>query len=171
MTEKAARALLSTSPPPTAERSLESVKQAVQALRRAINNMPPGSEQGIMALVRALMEEIEEAARPERRDAAAIAKDELSVRDAEPGGFRIFENGASTVIGGCKSTYPPWGKDLMTRKPGVTPLTRKQVDARLNDIEAGKLSTARTARTHTAVAWAIKDLPRTSPLGRGGSAS
>jgi hypothetical protein len=156
--------------------SLESLEQV---LRKAINGFiveaPPGSQHRVAELLRRLLEELEEAVRPELRDAVLIARDELSVRDAEPGGFRMFEveasthPGAPTVIGGCPSTYPKWFKGLTTRRPGVTPLRRKQIEASLDDIEVGKLPTARTSHTHTAVMWAIKSLGQTSPLGRGGA--
>jgi hypothetical protein len=155
--------------------SLESIEQD---LRKTINSFiveaPPGSQHRVAELLRLLAEELEDARRPELRDAVAIALDELSIRDAEPGALRIFEDeaqasthpGSPTVIASCKSTHRQWYRGLTMPKPGVTPLRRKQVDARLDDIDRGKLP---TARTHTAVMWAIKSLGQTSPLSRGGA--
>jgi HEPN domain-containing protein len=67
--------------------SLESVDQG---LRKAINALiieaPPGSQHDIADLLRRLADELDEAARPELRDAVSIARDELDLHDAEPGG-------------------------------------------------------------------------------------
>jgi len=166
MREKEAKKLLSTLPSPKVEWSIESYIQDLHKLgNKHIDTAPPGSLRSITDQTRRYWEKLEEAARSELREAVAIARDELSIRDAEPGGFRIFEN--DIVIAPCKSTYPQWYKDLTTAQPGVTALRRKQVEARLADIESGKLPTPRTARTYTAVAWAIQDLAQISPLGRG----
>jgi hypothetical protein len=165
MTEKEAKGLLAKSPPPKAKWSLDSVEQDLLAvINRAIEEAP-GSQPLLAGLLRGLAEKFEDSDRPELHDAVSIARDEMDVHDAEPGGFRIFDG--STVIASCKSNYPRWFKDLTTAQEGVTPLTRKQVEARLDDIVKGKLPTKRTGQTHSAVLWAIKDLLRTSPLSRG----
>ncbi len=153
--------------------SLESVEQDLRkAINNLISNAPHGSQHEIAALLRRVADELEQAADPELREAVAIARDELDVHDAEPGGFRILENeaeasmhpGAAVVIASCRSTNPLWYRHLTTAQPGVTALRCRQVLARLADIEAGKLPTKRTAHTHFSVVWAIRDLPRTSPL-------
>jgi hypothetical protein len=164
--------------PPT----VDWLESAEQVLRKTIHDLitdadaPPNSQQAITDLVQKLGDELKQAGRPELREAARIAKDELELRDSEPGAYKVFETedqssthpGAPTVVAALKSTYPQWYRDLTTRKPGVTALRRKQVEARRNDIEAGTLPTKRTTNSYWTVVWAIKDLPRTSPLSRGG---
>lgn len=154
--------------------SLESVEHDLRvAFNKVISNAPPGSQHDIAELLRRLAEEVDEAARPERREAVWIARDELELHDAEPGAFKVFDpsgHPGDPPIASCKSTHQPWYRELTTRKPGVTALRRKQVEARLDDIEMGTLPTKRTFQTYWSVLWAIKDLPRTSRLGRGGPA-
>lgn len=150
---------------------------AKERLRLAISNEIEwsGSNRLVIELVGHLLDELKEADNQELRDAVSIARDELDLHDFEPGGYRLFENeqqaathpGAPAVFGGVKSTCPQFYKDLTTKKKGITPLTRKQFEARSTDIYMGKPPTKRTARTHFAVLQAIKDLPRTSPLSRG----
>lgn len=145
--------------------SIESVEQDLRkAFNAAIQGAPPQERDNVRALARRLVDELDEAANPELRDAVDIARDGLSVRDAEPGGRRYFDSDGQ-CIGGCKSTYSDEYKTLTTKQEGVTPLRRKQVEARLDDIEQGILPTKRTAQTHFAVLWAIKDLPRTPSQG------
>lgn len=157
--------------------SLESVDHGLRdVINKLIKHAPPGSQHEIAELFRRFAAEIDEADRPELRESVSIARDELDVHDAEPGAYRIFESaeqasthsGSPTVIGSCKSTYPAWYQHLTTAQPGITALRRKQVDARFADIDAGTLPTKRTARTYWAVVWAIRTLPWTSPLSRGG---
>ena len=55
-----------------------------------------------------------------------------------------------------QSTAPDWYKLLTTRKPGVTPLTRTQIDNCLSEMQRRHLPTKRTARAYEAVALAIQ---------------
>ena len=168
MTEKEATALLTNSPPPQATWSLDSFDQRLLAfLNREIDWAPPGSMPLIVASGCRLLAALEEADRPELQESVSIALAEIDIRDTEPGGRKYFDG--AHVVASCKSTYPLWYKDLTTAQEGVTPLKRKQVEARLDDIGKGKLPTTRTAHTHFAVLWAIQNLARTSPLSRGGA--
>lgn len=88
------------------------------------------------------------------RDDVQAAQDELAIRDAEPGGYRLYVDGQCR--GGVKSTYPEFAKTLLTAGEGVTPLRRAQLDRSLRNLELGKLPTISTARNHTAVRLAIK---------------
>jgi hypothetical protein len=78
----------------------------------------------------------------------------LAVQDFESAEEASTHPGAPTVIASCKSTHQPWYRDPTTHKPGITALWRKQVEARLADIEIGTLPTTRTAQTY----WAVKRL-------------
>lgn len=155
--------------------SLESVDHGMRkAINALISDAPPGSQRDISDLLRNLADELDDAARPELQEAVLIAREDLEIHDAEPGGFLVFETaeeasthaGGPRVIRGFKSTHQHWYRDLTTYKPGVAALRRKQVEARLTDIEIGRLPTAQTAQTHFAVVWAIQGLSRTSAYGR-----
>lgn len=138
-------------------------ERLIKAVNAEIDGAPTGSTQAIADLLRELANQLEDAARPEVQDAVAEARQDLEVHDAEPGGFRIYEDerqasthpGSPAVIASCKSTYPPWYRELTTRRPHVTPLTRKQIEARLEDLEMGRLPTARTTQTYLAVRGAV----------------
>jgi hypothetical protein len=160
--------------------SLDSAEQRLlAAINTEIQLAPPGSQPLIADLLQRLTENLKDTDRPELREAVSIARDDLDLHDYEPGGIRIFESaeqasahpGSPTVIGGCKSTHAEWYRGLTTKVDGGTTLRRKQIEARLDDVDRGKLPTARTANSYFAVRWAIQFLPRTSPLNRGGQRS
>lgn len=166
MTEKEARALRQGNSPPMTSAAW-SVEAAEQRFRRAINieidGATPDRVHEVGELLKRLTDELERATSPERLEAVADARDDLDIHDAEPGGYRIFEDeqaasthpGAPAVIGGVKSTYPDWYRVITTKAPGVTPLTRFQVEKRLDDLAACRVPTNRTLRTYVAVQWAL----------------
>lgn len=99
---------------------------------------------------------------------ARAAKDELAIRDGEPGGYKIFDP-EGNVVGGVQSTYPDWYKDLTTvpkeRVPGkrklqnvkgITALTRKQIDEALEFLIEGKTPPKNKMRAYSLVRQAIQ---------------
>ncbi|TSA51336.1 MAG: hypothetical protein D4R44_08095 [Actinobacteria bacterium] len=96
---------------------------------------------------------------------AIAAKQQLEVRDAEPGGYRLFEteeqasthSGGPDVIGGVKSTYPDWYKQLTTKREGYSPLTRKQVEKALDHMANDTTPKHSEGRAYRLVREAIKD--------------
>lgn len=96
---------------------------------------------------------------------ALAAKQQLEVRDAEPGGYRLFEDeqaasmhpGSPNVIGGVPSTYPDWYKKLTTKADGSTPLTRKQVEKALDHMVNDRAPKHSEGRAYRLVKEAIKD--------------
>lgn len=131
-----------------------SLAEAENRLRLAINSElrhAPQERNALTTLLRQLADEMENGADQEDVECAV---DELEIRDAEPGGFKVFEDGQ--VVAAAKSTYPDWYKQLTHAIDGASALRRGQIEERLRDLRAGVLPTKRTVRSHTAVAWGIR---------------
>jgi len=96
---------------------------------------------------------------------ALAAKQQLEVRDAEPGGYPLFESeeeaathsGAPDVTGGVKSMYPDWYKKLTTKAEGYSPLTRKQVEKALDQMANDQAPKHSEGRAYRLVKEAVKD--------------
>jgi hypothetical protein len=137
-------------------------------VNNAIQNMSGEERASFAALMRGLADEVEQSLDTTYQADVEAALDSLAIHDAEPGGYLVLEDesaarchpGGPTVVMGVPSTYAPWYKDITTKKDGVTPLTRKQVEDRLFDMRAGRLPTKKTMRTFHSVAWAIKGAAR-----------
>jgi hypothetical protein len=169
LTRKQARALVrpvgTTEPPWSWEAAEQRVRHAINA---EIVRMPSEARKRLPDLLRHLTAEFEQRCDAVHQAAVAVALYQLAIHDAEPGGFRILADDATAalypgwplVLGGVKSTHASWYKDLTTKKPGVTPLTRQQVERRLQDQQNCLVRTKRTAQTDFAVECAIQGLGR-----------
>ena len=141
-------------------------------MRRAVNTeidrMPDEERPLLPEKIRRLANDIEDTLNPALQSDVDAAMNSLAIHDAEPGGYRIFEDesaaarhpGSPSVVTGVPSTYATWYKDLTEKKDGVTPLTRRQIESRLEDMRAGRLPTRKTERTFRAVSWAIEGARR-----------
>ncbi|MDI3462128.1 MAG: hypothetical protein OJF50_000949 [Nitrospira sp.] len=154
-----------------------SLATAEERLRYAINAevrcVPAEDRESIIAVLLKLIDELKEAQDPSRKADVQAAREELEIRDSEPGGYVIFADesaafchpGAPAVISGVKSTHADWYRGLTTKADGVTPLCRKMVDRRLVELEAGCLWTRKTRLTYEAVLIAITGRARQHPYG------
>lgn len=135
-----------------------------EVLIKLWNQAPPDVQPELLQQLKCLEGELDHLFDPDFQHDMDAAVDQLAVYDAERGGYRIFEDEASSashpgspyVLGGVKSTAPHWYKFLTTGKPGVSPLTRKQIDNCLSEMQRHHLPTKQTARAYEAVALAIQ---------------
>jgi hypothetical protein len=102
------------------------------------------------------------------QDDVQAALDDLEIHDAEPGGYRVFEDemaaachaGGPAVVSGFKSTHANWYRALTTKADGATALDREVVEHRLDDIRIGRVPTTRTRSSFNAVLLSIHGLAR-----------
>jgi hypothetical protein len=135
-----------------------------EVLIKVWNQAPTEVQPELLQQLKSLERELDHLFDPDFQHDVDAAVVQLAVYDAERGGYRIFEDEASSashpgspyVLGGVKSTAPDWYKFLTTGKPGVSPLTRKQIDNCLGEMQRHHLPTKRTARAYEAVALAIQ---------------
>ena len=162
---KDVRKLLNPKPPLHAWTLAAAEERLRQTINAEVKRASEDDRELIIALLLKLIDELKEAQDPNRKADVQAAREDLEIRDSEPGGYVIFDPGAATVISGMKSTHADWYRELTTKADGVTPLYRKVVDRRLVELEAGCLWTRKTRLTYEAVLTAITGRARQYPFG------
>ena len=140
-----------------------------------LTEAPAEERDNLLAMWQRLLGEMTQARHPDRQRDIQAARDDLELHDAEPGGYRIFEDetavafhpDAAAVIGGLKSTHADWYKTLTTKPDGGTALDREVIERRLDDLDVGRLPTRCTQFSYVAVMMAICGCGRRFGIQRG----